>query len=240
MHSFVPRAERYDHEIPWLRALKCWRLEPGSAEFEWGQVTWRRISFGLGYSIYHDSANFNFSFLWLSVYIKTRVFIIFRRGTEDWNASYGIHTVDHDAIHLNWRTRCRIIHLPWAWSHVRWSVFDADGRKRPCIHEYGSPKAYKDGRHVETHPFVYVLRSGEIQNRTATIHGEELEWRWRWFKWLPWPRLIKRSIAISFSEEVGERTGSWKGGTIGCSFEWRDGENMRACLQRMQHTREFR
>lgn len=241
MHAFVPRSERYDHEIPWfLRRIGCWRLEPGSAEFRWGQICWKSVGFGLGYSIYHDTANVNFHFLWLQAFIKTRVLITFREGSEDWCASYGAHTVGHNSIHLNWRGKCKILHMPWSWSHVRWSVFDGDGNRRAVIQEYNSPKIYKDGRHIERHPFVYVLRSGEIQNRTAAIHGEELEWRWRWFKWLPWPRKVRRSIAISFDDEVGERSGSWKGGVTGCSFDWRNGESMKSCLQRMQHEREFR
>lgn len=239
-HSFIPRAERYNREIPWLlRRLTCWRLEPGSAEFRWGQICWKTFGFGIGYSIYHDTANFNFHFLWLQIFLKAPVLITFREGTEDWCASYGVHTFG-TGIHFNWRTEGKIFHLPWAWAHVRSSVFDGNGSKRPEIAEYGDVKLYKDGRHVEKHPFIYVLRSGEIQNRIATIYGTEMEWRWHWFKWLPWPRMIQRSISISFDDEVGERTGSWKGGVMGCSFDWKNGETMKGCLQRMQHEREFR
>lgn len=247
MRSFVPTAERYGRDIPaWLRLLTCWRLEPGSAEFRWGQVAWRGgFQLGLTYSIYHDTAHVGVYMGWLKLYLKAPVLITFRPGTEDWNASWGFHSFE-DAVHLNWRTSSKLLDFPWRWSHVRSSVFDIDGRQVWEISEYGVMADkngrfhYKDGRHVETHPFVYVLRSGEIQHRTATIWGEEMEWRWRWFRWLPWPRLVKRSISITFSDEVGERTGSWKGGTIGCSWDWRNGETMKAALQRMQHTREFR
>ena len=181
---------------------------------------------------------FGLHLLWLNLYLKVPVLIRERPGTEDWCASYGMHTFG-DAIHFNWRTKCKIISLPWAFgSAIRWDVFDASGNKRKKISQYDDGP-FEDGRYVETWLFIYVLRSGNIQNRTATIHGEEMEWRLKWFPWLPWPRKIHRSIAISFDDEVGERSGSWKGGVTGCSFEWRDGESMKGCLLRMQHEREF-
>lgn len=45
---------------------------------------------------------------------------------------------------------------------------------------------------------------------------------------------------VEFSDEVGERTGSWKGGTIGCSFDIQKGETAEQALKRMEKTREFR
>lgn len=242
METFIPTSERYGRDIPqFLRWLGCFRMLSDSWGFIWGEIGFRRLGFALEYSVYHDEAHIRICIGWPAFYFKVPMIITQRPGTEDWNATYGFATFE-GAIHFNWRLKCKIIHMPWTWgSAVRWSVFDAIGRKIPKIHEYGKDKGpYEDGRHVETHPFVYVLRSGEIQKRTATIWGEEMEWRLRYFPWLPWPRLIKRSIAITFSDEVGERSGSWKGGTIGCSFDWRNGESMRSCLQRMQHEREFK
>lgn len=65
---------------------------------------------------------------------------------------------------------------------------------------------------------VYVLRSGEVQERQATVTVEEREWRWRWLVWLPFPRGGQRSIDVSFDHEVGEKSGSWKGGCMGCGY----------------------
>lgn len=240
MTVFVPRSERYGFSIPRiLRALGCFRIARGSWDFRWGQIFYKSFGFALKYGVYHDDASVNVQFGWPDIHVKAPMLIKQREGTEDFIASYGFSTFG-DGVHFNWRTKCKIVKLPWALgSAVRWSVFDAEGRKRPVIHQYdGGP--YHDGRHVEKHPYVYVLRSGEIQNRTATIHGEELEWRLRYLPWLPWPRKIRRSIHVDFDAEVGERTGSWKGGVMGCGFEWRDGESMKSCLQRMQHEQEFR
>lgn len=239
---FVPRSERYWSDLPrWLRALGCFGWERGVLRFKWGEIAYRRLGLGLKYSVYHDEAHVMVQLGWPTFHIKAPMVIRQRPGTEDWNASYGFSTFE-DAIHLNWRLWLKLIYLPWSYgSAIRHSVFDPSGRKRPYVAEYGNETGvFKDGRCVEKHPYVYVLRSGEIQHRTATIYGDEMEWRLRYFPWLPWPRKIRRSISIDFDAEVGERTGSRKGGVTGCSFEWRDGESMKSCLQRMQHEREFR
>lgn len=105
------------------------------------------------------------------------------------------------------------IYMPWHWVHRRHTILSEK----------------------ETHEYTYKLKSGEIQNRLATINAEEREWR-RW--WLP-SKLIKKFIDISFNDEVGERTGSWKGGTIGCGYEMKQGETPLQTLRRMEVERKF-
>lgn len=105
------------------------------------------------------------------------------------------------------------IRMPWAWTH----------REHKILSE------------KETHPYCYRLRSGEVQARTATINVESRLWT-RY--WLPW-RLYKRTIDITFDGEVGERTGSWKGGTTGCGYEMLTGETPLQCLRRMESERKF-
>lgn len=109
--------------------------------------------------------------------------------------------------------RTKGIYMPWAWKHR--------------LHEVLSePEAY---------PYEYVLRSGEVQRRTATIRAERRMWT-RW--WLPHKR-VSNSIDVTFSDEVGERSGSWKGGCIGCSFQMLAGETPLQALRRMELTRKF-
>jgi hypothetical protein len=105
------------------------------------------------------------------------------------------------------------------------SVLRADRKANP-------PKLFK-------HPYTYVLESGEVQRRFATIHctrhilGRHILHR------LGWPKRTLTSINVEFSEEVGERSGSWKGGCIGCSYPMRDGETRLATLRRMERERKF-
>lgn len=129
-----------------------------------------------------------------------------------------------------------VIHMPWDWKHVRHDYLNPDGSLHHAAqaHEYTAPAETK-----LIFPYTYVLRSGEAQHRIATVYGEEREWRWRWFTRFPWPRIIRRSINVTFSEEVGERSGSWKGGVIGTGHDWRHGESMNAALRRMEREQEF-
>lgn len=92
---------------------------------------------------------------------------------------------------------------------------------------------------TETHPYTYVLNSGEVQNRMATIKVKEMEWRRKWLMWTPLFNKVVRTINVEFDGEVGERTGSWKGGTVGCSYELKLNETPYQCLKRMEKECKF-
>lgn len=225
----------YGAAVPWyLRMLGVWGIEDSTYRAWWGEFS-ARWGFGLGYSVYHEHASVRIQLVWGALYLKMPMLIKQRDGTEDWNATYGISYFGR-TFHLNWRTRCKILHMPWDWEHVRHDYLNPDGslHHRAQPHEYSPPSDSK-----QTFQYTYTLRNGTVQNRMATVNGEEREWRWRWFTWLPWPRWVQRTINIEFNDEVGERTGSWKGGTIGCGWEWRPGETLEQALTRMQHEREF-
>jgi hypothetical protein len=49
----------------------------------------------------------------------------------------------------------------------------------------------------------------------------------------------QKTISIDFDREVGERKGSWKGGTLGCGYELLPNENPLECLRRMEKDRKF-
>jgi hypothetical protein len=128
------------------------------------------------------------------------------------------------------------ITMPWAWTHVRHSYLNDDG----TLHHNAEKHEYEPPRDTEVkYGYTYARRNGEIQQRIATVNGEEREWRLHYLPWLPWPRKIQRSINISFSDEVGERTGSWKGGCTGCGWDWRRGETLGQALRRMEQERKF-
>lgn len=91
----------------------------------------------------------------------------------------------------------------------------------------------------ETHPYIYTLKDGTIQNRIATIKIEECEWRWKALKLLGFPKKISRVIDVKFNDEVGERTGSWKGGCLGCNYKILQNESPLQCLRRMESERTF-
>ena len=94
--------------------------------------------------------------------------------------------------------------------------------------------------YTETHPYSYLLRSGEVQHRTATVSKRRHVLTYRALKALGWPRWVRESIDVQFSDEVGERSGSWKGGCVGCSWDIQPGETMEDALRRMETVRKFR
>jgi hypothetical protein len=107
----------------------------------------------------------------------------------------------------------KVFNMPWAWRNGK---LDEAGTK-------------------QTYAYVYKLKNGEIQHRWATIHEELRSWT---RPWLPSKR-VERSINVTFSDEVGERSGSWKGGCIGCGYQMLPGETPYETLRRMERERKF-
>lgn len=90
----------------------------------------------------------------------------------------------------------------------------------------------------QSHPYTYHRKNGEIQNVTATIHVERMTWRARWWPFIPIKK-VSTSIDVRFSSEVGEGTGSWKGGVVGCGHEMLPFESPIDTLRRMEKEVRF-
>lgn len=127
---------------------------------------------------------------------------------------------------------------PFRWEHVRHEVQRQDGTWEAHVGSWERGK-YPDFRYEELHPYTYVLKSGAVQHRTAKIFVDRMAWRPRCMRWTGLIEKVRTCIDVQFSDEVGERTGSWKGGTIGCSYELRPDETPLECLRRMEIERKF-
>lgn len=169
--------------------------------------------------------------------------------------SWGVELSLEFGVNLHWGARRKHFYWPWDLDFVRASYLLADGTwrtetasRQAEVNRLGRAAALayhkecwaaRDLRWQEEHPYRYVLRSGELQERIATIRVDEREWRRRWLKWLPWGAKVVRTIDVEFDGEVGERSGSWKGGCVGCSYEMRPGEEPVDTLRRMEAERKF-
>ena len=100
-------------------------------------------------------------------------------------------------------------YMPWSWNH----------------------KEHKILSKPESYSFIYRLKSGVIQKRIATIQKESRLWK-RF--WIPY-RKYKEYIDIQFNDEVGERSGSWKGGTLGMSYNMLPNETPNETLRRLEN-----
>ena len=212
------------------------------------EISTRGVGLAASVSQLGEKAKLVLRFLWPTIYIP----LWFRLKTDYWEPwpSYGFnwHFSEYrGALFLYWRT-CKIVWMPWDWKYVRHDVLMKDNtwkRVKDRTDWLGllndldcCPWNWPD-KYQERIPYTYTRKNGKIQIATATIGVEEREWRWRWFTWLPWPRMIRRSIEVEFDNEIGEQAGSWKGGVLGCSYDLLPDETPYDCLRRMERERKF-
>lgn len=231
------------------------RGERWELRLSWAEIT-GSFGFALGLCLFEEHYSLHIHLGWPNIYLRLPFLQRWHHDPHEMMESWSIALHRYDA-HLNWGRRCKIIHWPWDWDWVRTSLMLADGT---WIHETNNRKVdfpnYPLSSHekkpwgtwykikeelawTETYPYRYALRNCTVQDRLATCKVEEREWRWRWFKWLPFPRMIQRTIAVDFNEEVGERSGSWKGGCAGCGYNMRFDEMPVEALKRMELERKF-
>jgi len=123
--------------------------------------------------------------------------------------------------------------LPWFTSiHDSHEIMTGSGWKKVPYTDYRN----EDGIVKQVFPYEYSLVSGEVQERTAEVIQERRTWHRKWF---PFVKSTREYIDITFSDEVGEESGSWKGGCIGCSYDMLHGETPEQTLRRMEKERNF-
>ena len=162
-----------------------------------------------------------------------------RREPEEIMEKWGVYYFE-SALWFCWGNKTKAVYMPWMYDHIRdaHQVLRADGSWVPFVGSWERDKE-PDGRKEESFPYRYVLKSGEVQNRTATVSVERREWRQKWLRWCPWFAKKSQYIEIQFSNEVGEETGSWKGGCVGCAYDMLPGESPEQTLRRMEQERKF-
>lgn len=141
--------------------------------------------------------------------------------------------------------KSKYIYLPWAYDWVRTSYLrDDNGWEHETKgsrgkNDWWDKQKWAGVLYSERYPYIYTLKNGDLQYPMATVGVSEREWRPRWFKWTPLFKKVRRTIDVEFDEEVGERSGSYKGGTLGCGYELLPDETPKQCLYRMENERKF-
>lgn len=130
------------------------------------------------------------------------------------------------------RTWC--CHLPWTeWRFVRRSFYGLSGEHfwtEPTARQVLGGEAWDEmDRMRKTCPVaVFAFIDSDGKELTASTRIEERQWKFgtKWFKWLSLFRrdMVRRSLDIEFSAEVGPEKGSWKGGILGTGIEMLPGE----------------
>lgn len=186
--------------------------------------------------------------LFLNLPIKTKY-------EECFPPRYGVSFTDIDndgwqQIHWHWGRKTAIWDMPWTVQHyctaylTKFNTWLVECRR--FARRLGLPVSvsswepeFKNLFWRQTHPYLYILKNGTAQHRYAELTVVERRWR---RKWLPFTSLFGktyRRIEIEFDREVGERTGTWKGGVLGCSYALLPNEVPEAALRRMEAERKF-
>jgi len=181
---------------------------------------------------------------------------------------YGIK-IHNDSFWIYKGLNTKSFNFPYTYRHIRSSALRKDGiwehdysrlGKKVCRikDDYYKNIVMKDGSITKDYSknfweedwdnilfkqvfdYTYVLENGTIQKRKATVKVEEREWR-RWFLlWFKWKAKISKYLSISFDSEVGERSGSYKGGVTGISCQFlNDKETVEECFKRFEKTKKM-
>jgi hypothetical protein len=234
----------YDKPIPrplqWLGAV--WRDRPRSFRMKWGEISFNVPGFALELCLFGDRPHYSLAIgaLRVKAYIRLPFLERWAREPHEIMESWGFsYTPDAGGLHLRWGAKYKIITMPWRdWQHMEHRVLDRWGDWVPYVGSWEHDKL-PDGRKTERHPYFYLLRNGNVQHRMATIHSERRIWRLKWLRWTSLFQKVRHSIEVEFDEEVGEESGSWKGGCVGCGYDLKPGETPLQCLRRMQSERRF-
>lgn len=138
----------------------------------------------------------------------------------------------------------------WTKIHVRHdvqcNVGDYDSDPTLIMVPYDNLERYVDNKYIplEQNELVYKYHYDYTDKYDGkvipcTFWVEEREWRPKWLTWTGRWKDVDRYIEIVFSDEVGSRKGSWKGGCIGCSYTLKEGETPMECIKRMEKERSF-
>lgn len=189
-----------------------------------------------GYFDPRPEINFSLGWGWIFIHLPFK-----SKYDECDPPSYGVYYFEN-AFWFNLGRKVKSFDMPWAYEWVRTSVLL---RNQTMEHETrGNRKDFYKEEWKKliwygNYTYNYTLKNGTVQERFAKVSVEEREWRQHWLHWTNKFAKIRKTINVEFSDEVGERTGSWKGGTVGCGYEMLPKESPLACLRRMEKERTF-
>ena len=250
--------ERFSHELPkWMKMLGILRINEESIDFKWGYFA-PRVAFKLllNRGTYFDQRYaIHFAFGWGEFMVRLPFKTRLKEGCDMPQYGIAIHAATFWLHKGGWYDesigQVQDRNQWWTWDLPFFSyIFDGHwiySKKAEWVqmrfkHKDGRPESrmLDEFRKADAlnyvYPYTYKLKNGTVQERWATCTIERRKWHRKWF-----PFLTKEStvIDIEFSDEVGERSGSWKGGTVGCTYELKPDETVYECLKRMESERNF-
>jgi len=155
---------------------------------------------------------------------------------------WGAYFYQWESLVLEWGAwNCRIALNPFRWESFTSERLRADG-EWDATPTY-KPEAKEIEWYVEQHPYRICARPRyypnhhegprfsniEVWDALATCYVER---HTRTRRWLPFWKRVEFCVYFDLSQEVGERTGSWKGGTVGFSEQLWPGDTVAEVVER--------
>lgn len=218
-------------------------FESDTYHFKWGEISWHPKRWDLGFKVcnwggYESRNLLIIKPLFCSIYIH-----LSKEYDQPWDDNgfdYGFYIYEWYSLVLGWGTWSKHWDFPYIgknWN--RTEIYDVEGNLH-FVEKVGCrnwDERYEIQNKIKvSYPYKYQLKNGEIQEREAKVHVSNMVWKRKWF---PFLEVNNKCIDIDFSDEVGERTGEWKGGCISCGHKLEDGETPEKCLRRMERERKF-
>lgn len=211
------------------------------------EITWPRTSVGMTVTTFdNDDDRTAQRKFWIGLGFA-QAFLPLWTVKSDWSPmdgpQWGFSLSREFGIILHWRNWRKSWDWPFHTTLIAWE-YEAEGGgwismdDRPEI-PLGQEWDPRPGAKRTAYEFRYVLRNGQVQERTATVIAERRTLSRHILHRLGWPKTVKHSINVQFDGEVGERTGSWKGGAVGCGYDMVPDETPLDALRRMERERKF-
>lgn len=226
----------------WYISDVCWH--------SYWQFSLKRVRWTASYSDYICLYMFNFGIFFRLPPLHPEG-LVDKRGDKRDEYMYGVYLYNDKELNYldlvwGWGTYSGRFYFPWfTWEWKSTEILDKNrnvllketlkDRKQDFGIRFKIERAIKDA-FKEEFDFTYKLKNGQIQERKAKVNVERRTWHRKWF---PWVEKIHTTIAVEFSDEVGEKTGSWKGGVVGSAYQMLPNETPEQCLRRMEKEREF-
>lgn len=133
-----------------------------------------------------------------------------------------LEIVRHDLLYPNGDVYWRNLYPRKGRNHIHWwEVFEQNNKSADVQCQV-----------AEYVKLDHWTKDGKNQKARIRLCGEVREWRPKWTRWLPMFKYTRRVVDCQSDVELGTKAGSWKGGMIGWSVEWREDESMKDAFWR--------
>lgn len=159
----------------------------------------------------------------------------FKLLKKHWSGEAISFDINTEYIYIKWFGKYKFFYYPWKLEFYKSSLWVETGNTKGYVDlpDFVSHHDWPHIAHKVKIPFTYTLKNGTVQERVAEVRKERMEWRRPCFFGLPCFNKVVENIWCEFNDEVGERSGSWKGGTVGCGYHLKPNETIEDCFQRM-------